>query len=198
MIIYCLKIFNVISVLLFLVLTSLSFAQSNGTASDTLATASGLKYVILGRGNGAKADTGMEVEINYNWYLTNGRLIGSSFKTGHPYDFVLGKGKVIKGWDEGISYMHAGDHFKFIIPPQLGYGKKGAGDVIPPNAALIYDTYLISVGKAKEQFIDTLFNLTLKKEWTLQSLSAVDYFKLKETNIILKKTSLTFSALSFC
>jgi len=130
---------------------------------DTVMTSSGLKYVIIERGSGAKADSGKEVEVHYNWYLTNGRLAGSSIKSGHPFDFILGKGKVIKGWDEGISYMHVGDHFEFIIPPRLGYGEKGAGNVIPPIATLIYDTYLISVGEPKEEFVDTLFNLAIEK-----------------------------------
>jgi len=148
--------------LAYFILSSDTLALTNNISLDTITTSSDLKYIIISKGNGAKADTGMEVEVYYKWYLTNGRLIGSS-SSGVPFDFVLGKGKVIKGWDEGISYMHAGGHYIFIIPPELGYGAKGAGDVIPPKATLIYDTYLVSVTKAKEQFIDTLYNLSLKE-----------------------------------
>ncbi len=156
-----LKIF--ISVFIVFSISVYSPAQTLRTAADTVTAADGLKYIIISKGSGVKADTGKEVEVNYNWYLTNGKLIGSSIKTGRPFDFVLGKGNVIKGWDEGISLMHAGDHYVFIIPPQLGYGAKGSGRVIPPNATLIYDTYLLNVSDAREQFIDTLFNLTLEK-----------------------------------
>lgn len=156
-----LKIF--VSALIVFSFTAASSAQSVKAAADTVTTADGLKYIIISKGSGVKAELGKEVEVNYNWYLTNGTLIGSSIKTGRPYDFVLGEGKVIKGWEEGISLMRAGDHYIFIIPPQLGYGSKGAGRVIPPNSTLIYDTYLMNVDKAKKQFIDTLFNLTLKK-----------------------------------
>ena len=100
------KIFNKIFILFTTVIisSSISFAQDTTAAKDTITTASGLKYIVLKKGNGVKADSGKEVEVHYNWYLTNGRLIGSSIKTGHPYEFVLSKGKVIKGWDEGISY----------------------------------------------------------------------------------------------
>ncbi len=170
--------FDKIFIVIISVIILSSFSNAQNAANDTITTPSGLKYIILDRGNGAKADSGKEVEVHYNWYLTNGRLIGSSIKTGHPFDFVLGKGKVIKGWDEGISYMHAGDHFKFIILPKLGYGEKGAGDVIPPNAELIYDTYLINVGKSKEQFIDTLYTLILKNE---TDTAVAFYHKLYET-----------------
>lgn len=156
-----LKIF--IYILIVFSFGAVSSAQTVKTAADTVKTADGLKYIIISKGSGEKADTGKEAEVNYNWYLANGSLIGSSFKSGRPFRFVLGEGKVIKGWDEGISLMRAGGHYVFIIPPQLGYGAKGAGRVIPPNSTLIYDTYLIGVGKAKKQIIDTLFNLTLKK-----------------------------------
>ena len=143
------------------VFSSISAAQNINSAKDTITTASGLKYIILEKGNGIQADSGKEVEVNYNWYLTNGSLIGSSINTDDPYYFVLGTGKVVKGWDEGISYMHVGDHFRFIIPPQLGCGSTGYKYIVPPNATLIFDTYLLSVGNAKNEIVDTLLNLTM-------------------------------------
>jgi hypothetical protein len=132
-------------------------------SEDTITTASGLKYLIFEKGNGAKADSGKDVEVHYNWYLANGRLIGSSIRSGHPFEFVLGRGSVIKGWDEGLTYMHVGDHFKFIIPPSLGVGENGAGKTVPPFSTLIYDTWLISVSEAKLFIGDTLLPIVLDK-----------------------------------
>ena len=112
-------------------------------------TASGLEYIVLESGNGAKAEAGKTVSVHYTGYLSEngncGKKFDSSVERGEPIDFPLGQGYVIKGWDEGIGLMKVGDKMRLIIPSSLGYGSAGAGGVIPPNATLIFDVELINV-----------------------------------------------------
>ncbi len=131
-------------------------AQTNSVSKDTITTNSGLRYIVNEKGNGKKAAPGKEVEVNYTGYLINGKKFDSSYDRNQPIDFVLGEGKVIKGWDEGISLMQVGDKFRLIIPPDLAYGKSGAGNVIPPNSTLIFDTELMSVNDPKFPIADSI------------------------------------------
>jgi peptidylprolyl isomerase len=112
---------------------------------DTLSTASGLKYIIVKKGDGAKAENGKTVDVHYTGYLMDGRTFDSSVERGEPISFPLGQGMVIKGWEEGIALMQVGDKMRIIIPSELGYGANGAGGVIPPNATLIFDVELMNV-----------------------------------------------------
>lgn len=138
-------------------------AQTANPAQDTVTTPSGLKYIVLEKGTGEQAVAGKEVAVNYIGKLANGTVFDDSYKRGKPIKFVLGEGKVIKGWDEGIALMHVGDKFRLIIPPQLGYGANGAGGVIPPNATLIFDTQLMSVSVPKLSLADTLMATIFEK-----------------------------------
>ena len=105
-----------------------------------------MKYIVIEKGNGLKAEAGKQVSVNYVGYLTDSTEFDNSYKRGNPIKFILGKGQVIKGWDEGIALMNVGDKLRLIIPPELGYGETGAGNgVIPPNATLIFDTQLMGV-----------------------------------------------------
>lgn len=115
------------------------------TGKPIITTPSGLKYVDLVVGTGAAAKAGDHVYVNYVGKLLDGTVFDASAKRGVPIDFVLGTGSVIKGWDEGIATIKVGGKRKLIIPPQLGYGMQGAGDVIPPNATLIFETELVSI-----------------------------------------------------
>lgn len=108
-------------------------------------TNSGLWYVIEQEGKGAQAVSGKTVAVHYSGKLTNGSEFDNSYRRGQPIEFKLGIGQVIPGWDEGIGLMKEGSKYKLIIPSELGYGKRGAGGVIPPNATLVFDTELISV-----------------------------------------------------
>jgi FKBP-type peptidyl-prolyl cis-trans isomerase len=110
---------------------------------------SGLKYVDLKEGDGAEAKKGDTVEVHYTGWLYEdgkaGKKFDSSLDRKEPFSFKLGAGKVIKGWDEGVAGMKVGGKRKLIIPPDLGYGKSGAGDAIPPNATLLFEVELLKV-----------------------------------------------------
>lgn len=108
-------------------------------------TESGLYYKILEKGNGTKAQKGKTVSVHYEGKLDNGQVFDSSYKRNQPIEFSLGVGQVISGWDEGISLLNVGDKARFVIPPHLGYGTRGAGGVIPPNAVLVFDVELKNV-----------------------------------------------------
>jgi len=106
---------------------------------------SGLKYVDLVVGKGKGPEKGKPVTVHYTGWLTNGTKFDSSVDRGQPFQFVLGVGQVIAGWDEGVATMKVGGKRKLTIPPTLGYGGMGAGGVIPPNATLVFDVELLKV-----------------------------------------------------
>ncbi|HEU4442018.1 MAG TPA: FKBP-type peptidyl-prolyl cis-trans isomerase [Burkholderiales bacterium] len=97
-------------------------------------------------GTGAAAASGQKVTVHYTGWLTNGTKFDSSKDRGDPFVFPLGKGQVIKGWDQGVQGMKVGGKRKLTIPPEMGYGSRGAGGVIPPNATLIFEVELLGVG----------------------------------------------------
>jgi FKBP-type peptidyl-prolyl cis-trans isomerase len=108
-------------------------------------TASGLEYWDIKIGTGATAQTGQHVKVDYTGWLTNGKKFDSSVGTGKPFDFMLGAGQVIKGWDEGVVGMKMGGKRQLRIPPELAYGAAGYPGAIPPNATLIFDVQLVDV-----------------------------------------------------
>ena len=109
-------------------------------------TPSGLKYEDIEVGSGASPTKGQKVTVHYTGTLTNGKKFDSSKDRGEPFSFTIGVGQVIKGWDEGVMSMKVGGKRKLMIPPDLGYGARGAGGVIPPNAELHFDVELLGVG----------------------------------------------------
>lgn len=110
-----------------------------------LKTESGLRYQIIQKGSGKQATKGAKVSVHYKGQLEDGQVFDSSYTRKQPIDFTVGVGQVIEGWDEGILLLQVGDKARFVIPSYLGYGSRGAGGVIPPDATLIFDVELIDV-----------------------------------------------------
>ncbi len=108
-------------------------------------TDSGLKYEDLVEGDGAEAQAEQQVSVHYTGWLTDGSKFDSSLDRNDPFQFALGRGMVIRGWDEGVQGMKIGGKRKLTIPPQLGYGAQGAGGVIPPNATLVFEVELLEI-----------------------------------------------------
>ena len=113
--------------------------------SATTTTPSGLIYEEITVGEGAEAKSGQQVTVHYTGWLTNGTKFDSSKDRNDPFGFRLGQGQVIAGWDEGVAGMKVGGTRKLTIPPELGYGARGAGGAIPPNATLVFEVELLGV-----------------------------------------------------
>ncbi len=120
-------------------------ATESNSAGQEITTSSGLKYVDQVLGAGEVAVAGKTTTVHYTGWLENGKKFDSSVDRGQPFAFPLGGGRVIKGWDEGVQGMKVGGKRKLTIPSDLGYGSRGAGGVIPPNATLIFDVELLGV-----------------------------------------------------
>ena len=137
---------------LFALLAAVSGQAQNDNSSPTKvegkgkSTSSGLQYWDLKEGTGTAASAGKTVSVHYTgWLAKDGKKFDSSVDRGQPFMFQLGAGQVIKGWDEGVSGMKVGGKRQLRIPPELGYGSRGAGGLIPPNATLIFDVELLAV-----------------------------------------------------
>src|SRR5947209_4499826 len=113
--------------------------------SDVPTTASGLSYEDEVEGTGPSPQPGQTAVVHYTGWLTDGTKFDSSRDRGQPFSFPIGQGRVITGWDEGVATMKTGGKRKLTIPPDLGYGARGAGGVIPPNATLIFDVELLEI-----------------------------------------------------
>ncbi len=120
-------------------------AELDKLASGFEETASGLRYQIIQKGEGKKAEKGNMVSVHYKGQLADGTVFDSSYKRNAPLDFQVGVGQVIAGWDEGICLLNVGDKARLVIPSDLGYGSAGAGGVIPPDATLVFDVELMGI-----------------------------------------------------
>lgn len=124
--------------------------QEGNVAMARQKTSSGLEYEIIQEGTGASPAKGKPVTVHYTGWLDNngqpGTKFDSSVDRGQPFTFVIGIGQVIAGWDEGVMGMKVGEKRRLTIPANLGYGARGAGRIIPPNATLIFDVELLKVG----------------------------------------------------
>ena len=132
-----------------LILISIIFGFINFAGADMVTTNSGLKYDESKVGSGQEAKAGSNVSVHYTGWLNTdgqkGKKFDSSVDRGTPFNFPLGAGRVIKGWDEGVAGMKIGGKRTLFIPSSLGYGARGAGGAIPPNADLIFDVELLEI-----------------------------------------------------
>ena len=146
--------------------------------SSAISSESELKITINQEGSGDRADIGMSVSVHYTGKLEDGTVFDSSVPRGQPFTFTLGAGQVIKGWDLGVEGMTVGEKRNLVIPPHLGYGVRGAGATIPPNATLIFDVELLEVTMpitlgelSPQQFIDArenggvVIDIRREEEW---------------------------------
>lgn len=134
-----LSLFLGISACLILAVALVAHAQT-GTASPQ-----GVKIDVVKEGTGPQPQKGQTVTVHYTGTLANGEKFDSSVDRGQPFNFVVGVGQVIPGWDQALTKMKVGEKARITIPPELGYGARGAGGVIPPNATLIFDVELLGV-----------------------------------------------------
>jgi peptidylprolyl isomerase len=123
--------------------------DASAQSAKPVTTSSGLQMIDTQPGTGAQPKPGQTAIVHYTGYLSQNGAKGGKFDSsvdrGQPFEFPVGAGRVIKGWDEGVATMKVGGKRTLIIPPQLGYGERGAGGVIPPNATLIFDVELLGV-----------------------------------------------------
>ena len=125
--------------------TFVSAQKDKEKEKKVITTRSGLKYIDEVEGTGATAKAGDRVTVHYTGKLKDGKKFDSSVDRNKPFDFALGAGEVIKGWDERVAGMKVGGKRKLIIPSDLAYGSRGAGGAIPPNATLVFDVELLDV-----------------------------------------------------
>lgn len=149
-----------------------SFIISNTMKNEIITTPSGLKYYDLIIGEGNSPEKGDKVIVHYTGKLEDGTIFDSSKERNEPFTFSLGLGRVIKGWDEGLSTMNVGGKRTLIIPPDLGYGSKGAGGAIPPNATLIFEVELLEI---KKPFVDKDFELPGEETLTDSGMIMIDH-----------------------
>ena len=123
----------------------MSDESASARDSRVTTTPSGLKYLDEVVGTGPEAKAGQRVSVHYTGTLESGRKFDSSRDRGQPFEFDLGAGRVIRGWDEGVAGMRVGGKRRLVIPPELGYGSRGAGNVIPPGATLVFEVELLGV-----------------------------------------------------
>lgn len=161
--------------ILFLIfnLAAVHFYAFGQKTNKEYTTASGLKYTILKKGKGEKPLAGENVRVHYTGKFADGKVFDDSYQRGAPITFKLGKGQVIKGWDEGIALLNEGSKASFIIPPALGYGDRAMG-TMPPNSTLYFDVELVEIVDAPEPF-------DVKGKDTLSLENGLKYIKLNST-----------------
>ncbi len=125
-----------------------------------------LQINIIKKGKGDSAETGQQVSVHYEGKLTDGTVFDASRPRGTPFTFTLGEGQVIQGWDEGVKGMKVGEVRTLIIPPELGYGLRGAGGVIPPNATLEFEVELMAIST-----LQRLAKQTRMRCWTHRKMA---------------------------
>ncbi len=121
------------------------FLGMAGCERNSFVTRSGVEIDILQEGTGAQPKQGQVVTVHYTGWLTDSTKFDSSVDRGQPFTYQFGVGQVIQGWDDGVATMKVGGKSRFTIPPELGYGRQGAGGIIPPNATLVFEVELLGI-----------------------------------------------------
>jgi tetratricopeptide (TPR) repeat protein len=150
------------------------FTMSEAKTGDTVTTASGLKYVLLKKGDGRTLQKGEVAIVHYTGTLLNGKEFDSSRDRGTPFAFPLGQGRVIKGWDEAFSLLHIGDRAMLIIPSNLAYGERSVGTVIKPNSTLVFDVELLD---AKEKTVGAVLAKILDEQGRVAAVQEFERMK---------------------
>lgn len=135
----------IVTFCLMLILMGCPSKNTSESTPSTGGDSMGLKIEVLKEGTGPAATKGKRVSVHYTGWLTNGTEFDSSRGRNQPFEFQLGAGEVIPGWDQGVAQMKVGEKRKLTIPPELGYGARGAGNVIPPNSTLVFEVELLGV-----------------------------------------------------
>ena len=174
----------------FLFLILLFAAGIYAQNSDTVTTSSGLKYIVLKKGKGKMSETGKIAEVHYTGWLLDGKKFDSSRDRKEPFEFTLGAKQVIAGWDEGVALMKIGDEFRLILPPNLAYGERGAGEIIPPNSTLVFDVELLGVHKPKKSIVDTMMAIIINKNVDKAIDTYWDLYNEKEKEYNFKESQL--------
>jgi len=150
-------------------------ASADSQSSEYTKTASGLQYLDEVVGTGESPSVGDTVQVHYTGTLSNGKKFDSSRDRGTPLSFQVGVGQVIKGWDEGILSMKVGGRRKLVIPPELGYGSRGAGGLIPGGATLLFDCELVAVGSGGGGIMDRVRAMFgANKNLKIKSMTSID------------------------
>ena len=157
---------------LFILCIILSFTMGESMDNKIITNDSGLKYKEIKIGEGTYPEKGDQVVVHYTGKLEDGTVFDSSVDRNVPFEFAIGQGRVIKGWDEGLATMKIGGKRTLIIPSELGYGKRGAGDRIPPNATLIFEVELLDI---KKPFVDTDFELAGEEKVSDSGMVMIDH-----------------------
>ena len=162
----------IMSVLIFSLMFNQNISENSMTEKKYIKTDSGLKYHDIEIGQGDFPEPGDILSVHYTGKLEDGTIFDSSVQRGQPIEFPVGKGRVIKGWDEGLLSMKVGGKRKLIIPSNLAYGERGAGGVIPPNATLVFEVELLAIEKP---FVDTDFSLPGTEKTTPSGLRIIEH-----------------------
>lgn len=152
----------------------ISVAGQAQTIGDTVTTSSGLKYVLLKKGDGRKVQKGEIAIVHYTGTLLDGTMFDSSRERGAPLGFPLGQGQVIKGWDEAFALLDIGDRAILIIPPDIAYGNRSAGPVIKPNSTLVFDVELLDV---RANSVSAVLAKTLEKKGRAAAIAEFERMK---------------------
>jgi len=155
-------------------------SQTGVQKDQEFVTESGLKYKIVQKGQGAKAEKGKEIGLHGIGYFEDGKVFWNSREDRSLFYFVLGEGRVIKGCDEGVALMRVGDRFLFTMKPELAYGEKGRGELIPPNSTLIFDYEVLSVEDPKMPISDVL-DKTIKEKGIAEAVNLYGQLKKSES-----------------